>query len=91
MKRTPLKRKTTLRAKTPINKVSKRQAKRNRELAKMLPPEDGKCQKCQKVPDFRGLSKHHVIFRSRGGTDEKSNLLWLCGTCHDAMHGIIDR
>lgn len=75
---------------TPIHKVSKKQAKRNRELAKIEPPEDGKCQDCHKQPDFRGLAKHHVLFRSRGGKDNTENLVWLCGKCHAKRHGIIE-
>lgn len=81
LKRTSLKRK-------PINKVSKKQAKRNKELAKIPPPIDGKCQKCGGIPDWRGLAKHHLLFRSRGGKDNPENLLWLCGKCHSLAHNI---
>lgn len=75
---------------SPIRKVSTKQAKRNRELTKIPPPEDGRCQKCGQLPDFRGLSKHHKIFRSHNGSDDRSNLIWLCGICHDKEHGILD-
>jgi HNH endonuclease len=29
---------------------------------------------------------HHVIFRSQNGSDEQTNLLTLCKTCHDGLH-----
>ncbi len=88
--RTPLKRVAFLKSKTPIKKVSAKQAKRNRELAKIEPPEDGRCQnpKCHKLPDFRGLQKHHKIFRSLMDNDNLENIIWLCGNCHDKEHGI---
>lgn len=71
---------------TLIKKVSRKQAKRNRELAKIPVPEV--CSDCGKTPDFRGLAKHHIILRSRGGKDNPANLEWLCGTCHNLRHGI---
>jgi 5-methylcytosine-specific restriction endonuclease McrA len=75
---------------TPLRKVSKKQAKRNRELAKIPPPEDGKCQQCHELPDFRGLAKHHIILRSRGGSDSRDNLVFLCGRCHNLAHHIFE-
>lgn len=35
-----------------------------------------------------GIHAHHRIFRSQLGSDVDSNLIWLCGPCHDARHGI---
>ncbi len=96
LKRTPLKRKTPLRDYTPlkshkrINKLSLKQKIRNKNLSKIKPPEDGRCEKCHKLPDFRGLQKHHKRFRSQGGNDGRENLIWLCGKCHDKEHGIKD-
>ncbi|TNF24120.1 MAG: HNH endonuclease [Deltaproteobacteria bacterium] len=34
------------------------------------------------VCDNRDLTPHHLRFRSRGGGDERSNLVGLCVTCH---------
>jgi 5-methylcytosine-specific restriction endonuclease McrA len=32
------------------------------------------------------------VFRSQGGNDEASNLMWLCRACHDGIHiGRLDR
>jgi 5-methylcytosine-specific restriction endonuclease McrA len=73
---------------TLIKKVSKKQAKRNRELAKIEEPIDGRCQNCHDLPDFRGLAKHHIKLRSRGGKDNPENLIWVCGKCHNYFHGI---
>ena len=30
--------------------------------------------------------KHHIIFRSQGGTDSETNLARLCRGCHFAIH-----
>lgn len=73
---------------TRIKPVSKKQAKRNHELAKIEPPSDGRCEECHRLPDFRGLAKHHKLFRSHGGKDNEQNLIWLCGKCHSKAHGI---
>ena len=45
-----------------------------------------KCQSGQKVKHDPRLHVHHKTFRSNGGTDEPSNLITLCATCHDALH-----
>lgn len=29
---------------------------------------------------------HHIVFRSAGGSDELSNLVWVDYTCHEAIH-----
>lgn len=35
----------------------------------------------------RGLQVHHVIRRSRGGTNHPQNLITLCWRCHAVAHG----
>lgn len=35
-----------------------------------------------------GVALHHKVFRSRGGSDERDNLEWLCRPCHDEAHGL---
>jgi len=32
------------------------------------------------------VDRHHIIYRSRGGTDEDENLIDLCRSCHDTVH-----
>src|SRR5258707_3487549 len=44
------------------------------------------CQQCQGQSKERRLEVHHLVFRSEQGSDEASNLLTHCKTCHDGMH-----
>lgn len=32
------------------------------------------------------LSKHHIIYKCFGGTDDASNLVGLCNECHGELH-----
>jgi len=45
--------------------------------------DDWKCRHCR---NRQTLDPHHVIFRSQGGDNDKSNLLTLCRKCHDDLH-----
>lgn len=42
------------------------------------------CQKC-KAKNGK-LHVHHIVFRSKGGTNAPSNLISLCETCHNNLH-----
>ena len=42
------------------------------------------CQCCGKK--YVRLEVHHIIFRSKGGTDDERNLITLCEKCHKAVH-----
>jgi len=44
------------------------------------------CQRCQGKSKDRRLEVHHLVFRSQGGSDDETNLLTLCKTCHDGLH-----
>lgn len=44
------------------------------------------CQHCQGKTKDQRLEVHHLVFRSQQGSDEESNLLTLCKTCHDGLH-----
>lgn len=44
------------------------------------------CQCCKGKHKDSRLEVHHIIFRSQGGSDEASNLITLCHTCHTALH-----
>ncbi len=44
------------------------------------------CQQCKGKAKDQRLEVHHVVFRSQNGSDEESNLLTLCKTCHDGLH-----
>ena len=42
------------------------------------------CKICGKT--HKRLEVHHIIFRRNGGSDDESNLICLCKTCHDKLH-----
>jgi hypothetical protein len=44
------------------------------------------CQSCHGKSKNSRLHVHHIIFRRNGGSDEESNLITLCETCHTALH-----
>ena len=44
------------------------------------------CQCCKGKHKDSKLEVHHIIYRSQGGSDEESNLITLCHTCHKALH-----
>jgi len=75
----------------PIKQVSVKQAKRNKKLAEIPPPSDGRCEECGGLPDWRGLAKDHDVLRSGGGKDNIENIIWKCGVCHSRKHGIIEK
>jgi 5-methylcytosine-specific restriction endonuclease McrA len=53
--------------------------------------EKGLCQMCGEFAPLDGHElerghAHHVRYRSHGGPDESSNLIWLCPKDHDVVH-----
>lgn len=44
------------------------------------------CQCCKGKRKDSRLEVHHIVYRSEGGSDEESNLITLCHTCHKALH-----
>ena len=44
------------------------------------------CQCCKGKHKDSKLEVHHIVFRSQGGSDEASNLITLCHTCHKNLH-----
>ena len=44
------------------------------------------CQYCKGKRKDSKLEVHHIIFRGKGGSDEKENLITLCHTCHKNLH-----
>lgn len=44
------------------------------------------CQHCKGRSKDDRLEVHHIVFRSNGGSDEESNLITLCKTCHNRVH-----
>ena len=70
-----------------VKRISEKQAKRAKALARIKPPADGLCEWCHKLPDARGLQKHHKKRRSDGRDDKRSNLVWLCYPCANGPKG----
>ena len=54
--------------------------------AMVLNRDNYKCQFCKGKHKDSKLEVHHIIFRSKGGSDEQENLIALCRTCHTALH-----
>jgi len=44
------------------------------------------CQACKGKSKDQVLQIHHIIPRSKGGTDRPDNLITLCRTCHKKLH-----
>ncbi|HLG63387.1 MAG TPA: RNA-guided endonuclease IscB [Ktedonosporobacter sp.] len=44
------------------------------------------CQHCKGKSKDQRLEVHHIVFRSQNGSDEETNLITLCKSCHDALH-----
>lgn len=73
--------------KTRINPISKKQRRRklkwNDLVAYLIKNRAyGRCEVCGELPDWRGLSGHHIIPKSKGGKDTPENCLITCGRCH---------
>ncbi len=54
--------------------------------AMVLNRDDYTCQCCKGKHKDSRLEVHHIVFRSQGGSDEESNLITLCHTCHKDLH-----
>lgn len=70
---------------SPLRRLSKKQARRERELQKIAPPLDNRCQECGRVAL---LHRHHEIHRSQGGDDTPGNIQFLCPICHMRAHNL---
>ena len=53
-------------------------------------PEDGeevRCEECESRGSKKNpLEYHHIVYRSNGGSDARSNLQILCKRCHRKVH-----
>lgn len=52
--------------------------------AQVLHRDNYKCQNCSKTKCQ--LEVHHIIFKSKGGSNEPENLITLCSDCHWKVH-----
>lgn len=64
-----------------------------RDVCAAVDKRDGKqCRCCDRRsdPERTGLlergHRHHIVYRSAGGTDTTDNLVTLCSGCHDDEH-----
>lgn len=49
---------------------------------------DGRCEaQIRGVCTHVGTMAHHVQRRSQGVNHDPLNLVWICGACHDYVHG----
>jgi len=69
---------------TPLKRISKKQAERNRLFNEAVPVKIGRCEECGKLAN---LDRHHKIHRSQGGKDTPDNIAYLCRICHMKAHG----
>ena len=93
MKRTPLKRKKSLRSKQPLRSLGRIQRrhspKQTREFSvdvrrTVKERSGGMCERCGSSP---AVHLHHAVYRSQQGTNDVSNAIALCMDCHAAAHG----
>ena len=54
--------------------------------AKVLFRDDYTCQCCKGKRKDSKLEVHHIIYRSKGGSDDEKNLITLCHSCHKDLH-----
>jgi RNA-directed DNA polymerase len=58
-----------------------------RQLLHLWKEQDGKCPMCnQKITRITGWHSHHLIWRSKGGTDRAENRVLLHPNCHMQLH-----
>jgi hypothetical protein len=48
----------------------------------------GRCGRCNKVAR---LTRHHIVPRSEGGSDDEANIELVCRPCHDKIHRMAAR
>ena len=93
LKRTPFKRKASdpLRRVT-LNPVSERTRQYNAEFkkaSKLVKKRAGGMCEARFSRECRGLGDHvhHKMMRSHGGSNDPSNLVLVCHSCHEDIHG----
>lgn len=58
-----------------------------RQLIRLWREQDGRCPVCQqKITQLTGWHNHHIIWRSRGGSDKAENRVLLHPNCHQQVH-----
>jgi RNA-directed DNA polymerase len=58
-----------------------------RTLLRLWQEQDGLCPVChQKITTLTGWHSHHIVWRSKGGSDSTENRMLLHPTCHRQLH-----
>ena len=58
-----------------------------RQLYYLWKQQDGECPACsEKITELTGWHNHHIIWRSKGGTDTADNRVLLHPNCHRQVH-----
>lgn len=62
-----------------------------REAYRAVDQRDHRCcricgKPCTNLGMLTALHHHHLIYRSKGGGHDSSNILSCCGSCHQAIH-----
>lgn len=65
-------------------RAARAKAKAWKAVCEAVRARDGGCRICRVWSVW--MEYHHVIFRSQGGTDDTSNVVWLCRRCHNRVH-----
>jgi len=82
---------TILRRRTPLRKVSVKQraelTKRRKVRAELAKIANGRCQHCGRLPGWRGLQMHHQRMLSQGGETSVDNCELWCAPCHFGIDG----
>jgi hypothetical protein len=93
VKRTPLTRRTPLRARrglvrVPLRVKGKRSAGWHRSRQWCFDRAKGRCEAHVAAASCTGRAEHahHRMLRSQGGSDDPANLLAVCHRCHDWIH-----
>ena len=77
--------------KTRIKPVGKKGEANRSALKKVTPAlkevSQGHCMNCGKMPDFRGLQRHELKYRSQGGKIDETNTVLWCASCHAGEKG----
>ena len=69
--------------KTPPVRLDPKAARAEREACRSAA--GGICARCHTATGASGQA-HHLVTRSRGGSDTADNLAWVCRPCHDWIH-----
>lgn len=61
-----------------------------RQVLSLWHEQDGRCPECgERITKDTGWHRHHVQFRSLGGSDSRANLQLLHPVCHQKLHATI--